>query len=269
MAKDYVASGLRYSYQVGEGKGPLNHLASIFPGNLNDPFVLENRFNSFQDWGKKPDLKLPLLNLIIGGPLCKGKDYAELTRMAVQNGARLIQLREKDWDTRELIDTSAKMCRVCHEYNALFVVNDRVDVAAASGADGVHIGQDDINPQMARALLGPEKIIGVSARNIIEAEIAAAAGADYLGIGPIYPTISKECKIEACDSGLLAEIAARVPIPLIAIGGITPENSVPVLEEGAAGIAVISAILGADDPAQVIQSFMRVLDKFGNTLKDC
>lgn len=265
MAKNYVVSGLRYSYHIGEGKGPLNHLASFFPGNLKDPYVLENRANSFREWGKKPELRpLPLLNLIIGGPLCKGKDYAELTRMAVENGTRLIQLREKDWDTQELIDTAVKMCRVCHQYNALFVVNDRVDVAAASGADGVHIGQDDINPQMARALLGPEKIIGVSAGNIIEAEAAAAAGADYLGVGPIYPTISKDCKIEACDSGLLAEIAAKVSIPLIAIGGITPENYVSVLEEGASGIAVISAILGADDPAKVIGNFTRVLEKFGN-----
>lgn len=265
MAKKYVVSGLRYAYQVGKGRGPLNHLASFFPGSLDDPFVLENRSTAFRVWGTKPELKpFPLLNLIIGGPLCEGKDYAELTRLAVENGARLIQLREKDWDTQKLIDTAVNMCRVCHEHNALFVVNDRVDVAAASGADGVHIGQEDIAPQMARALLGPEKIIGVSAGNMKEADAAAAAGADYLGIGPIYPTISKDCKIEACDPGLLAEIAAKVPLPLIAIGGITPENSVPVLKEGASGLAVISAILGADDPAQEIQNFMRVLNKFGN-----
>ncbi|HWP97791.1 MAG TPA: bifunctional hydroxymethylpyrimidine kinase/phosphomethylpyrimidine kinase [Syntrophomonadaceae bacterium] len=260
LAKKYVSTGLRCAYLVGAGRGPINHLASFFPGKLTDPDILEIRAASFQNWGDKPRLPAsPLLNVILGGPLCEGKDYVELTRLAVKNGAALIQLREKDGDTRQLIDRARQMCQVCHEHNAIFVVNDRVDVAIASGADGVHIGQDDLAPQMARALLGPEKIIGVSAVNMGEAEAAVAAGADYLGVGPVYPTISKECKVEACEPGLLADIAARFPVPVIAIGGITPVNTFPLLQAGAAGVAVISAILGADDPGQVIRNFMKII----------
>jgi len=259
-AKKYVVSGLRYGYRVGQGRSPINHQALFYPGRLDDPDVLQVRSSAFQDQGIKLRLNpLPLLNVIIGGPLCSGKDYAELTRLAVKNGARLIQLREKDWETRQLVDTAIRMCRVCKEHDALFVVNDRVDVAVASGADGVHIGQDDLSPQLARAMLGPEKIIGVSAANMVEAEAAAAAGADYLGVGPVYSTISKECKVDACGLDTLAGIAARVPVPVIAIGGITPENTAPLLKSGAVGAAVISAILGAGDPARAVRDFMKVL----------
>jgi thiamine-phosphate diphosphorylase len=258
LAKKYVTAGLKYSYGVGNGKGPLNHLAAFFPGHVDDVDVLEVRYQAFNGWGEKVKLRqLPVLNVIIGGPLCKGKDYGELTRMAVQNGAQLIQLREKEGETKQLVDMASEKFRVCHENNALFVVNDRVDVALASGADGVHIGQDDLAPKMARALLGPEKIIGVSVGNVAEAEIALADGADYLGVGPVYPTISKECRFEACGSELINDIVTRVPLPVIAIGGITPENTPPILKAGAAGVAVISAILGDPKPEDVVQRFMQ------------
>lgn len=260
MAKKYVSAGLRWGYKVGRGKSPINHMASFFPGRLDDLAILELRAGTFNDWGDKPGFQsLPLLNVIIGGPLCTGKDYAGLTRMAAENGASLIQLREKEGDTRYLIKTAVEMARVCREYGALFVVNDRVDIAIASGADGVHIGQDDLEPQMARALLGPGKIIGVSAGDMNEAQAAVAAGADYLGVGPVYPTISKECKIDACEAGLLEEIAGHVPVPVLAIGGITPENTPPLIKAGASGVAVISSILGADEPALVVKKFMSVL----------
>ena len=261
MAKKYVVSGLRYAYQVGKGRGPLNHMAAFFPGKLNISDILQTRASAFHDWGNRPQLKgSSILNVIIGGPLCEGQDYAELTRLAVMNGASLIQLREKDWDTRQLVDTAVKMARVCHEHGALLVVNDRVDVAAASGADGVHIGQDDLNPQMARALLGPEKIIGVSAGNLTEALAAAAAGADYLGVGPVYPTISKDCRIDAGGVEMVADIAARVSVPIVAIGGIAPENTAPLIKAGAAGVAVISSILAANNPVRVIKEFIGVFN---------
>jgi thiamine-phosphate diphosphorylase len=109
---------------------------------------------------------------------------------------------------------------------------------------------------MARALLGPEKIIGVSVGNVAEAEIAVADGADYLGVGPVYPTISKECRFESCGTDLINDIVTRVPVPVIAIGGITPENTPPILKAGGAGVAVISSILGAPQPELVVQKFM-------------
>ncbi|MGI5920843.1 MAG: bifunctional hydroxymethylpyrimidine kinase/phosphomethylpyrimidine kinase, partial [Syntrophomonadaceae bacterium] len=201
LAKRFVTTGLKYSYPIGDGKGPLNHMAPFFPGHMADDDVLELRYKAFSSWGTKIDMSpYPILNVIIGGPLSQGKDYAELTRMMIKNGARLIQLREKEGDTRQLVDIATRMCKICHEHNALFVVNDRVDVALASGADGVHIGQDDLSPKMARAILGPEKIIGVSAIDITEARAAIADGADYLGVGPAYPTTSKECKNDAGGS---------------------------------------------------------------------
>jgi thiamine-phosphate diphosphorylase len=262
LAKKYVVSGLRYAYQVGKGRGPLNHMAAVFPGKLDFLPILETRASAFHDWGNRPSLQdVPLLNVIIGGPLCAGQDYAELARLAAVNGASLIQLREKDWDTRQLVDTAAKMARVCRQHGVLFVVNDRVDVASASGADGVHIGQEDLNPQMVRALLGPEKIIGVSAGSLTEAVAAVANGADYLGVGPVYPTTSKDCSCEAGGPGLVAEIAASVSIPIIAIGGITPENTWPLIKAGAAGVAVISSILAAADPVMVINEFREVLKR--------
>lgn len=260
MAKKYIDIGLRYAYQVGGGRGPINHMAAFFPGDLANINVCQTRAQAFDSWGSKIDLPAgPLLNVIIGGPLCAGKNYAEITRIAVKNGARLIQLREKEGDTGQLVNIAMEMGKVCHEYNALFVVNDRVDIAMASGADGLHIGQDDLAPQMARAILGPEKIIGVSAGNMGEAEAAAAGGADYLGVGPVYPTLSKDCKNVACGNELIAQIVDRLSIPVIAIGGINTANTPPIIKAGASGIAVISAILGANDLSDATQDFMKVL----------
>lgn len=259
LAKKYVASGLRFAYQVGQGRGPLNHLAAFFPGNLDDSNIQENRTHIFQEWGSRPGLgPFPLLNVIIGGPLCEGKDYAQLTQAVIEGGAGLIQLREKEGDTRQLVETAREMQQVCRKYGALFVVNDRVDVAAAAGADGVHLGQDDLSFAMARAILGPEKIIGISVDNLAQAELAVAAGADYLGVGPAYPTNTKECKHPAGGPALIAQVASRVKIPVLAIGGITPENTLPLLKAGASGVAVISSVLSSPDPKQVVQEFMAI-----------
>lgn len=259
MAKNFVANGLRYSYRVGAGHSPINHFASFFPGNLDDLDIQENRSHIFQDWGTRPDLgPFPLLNVIIGGPLCKGKDYAQLTQSVIEGGARLIQLREKEGDTMQLVETARKMQQVCRKYGALFVVNDRVDVAVAAGADGVHLGQDDLPFGMARAILGPGKIIGISVDNLAQAEVAVAQGADYLGFGPAYPTDTKECKRPAGGPSLIAQVASKVKIPVLAIAGITPENTLPLLKAGASGVAVISSVLGSPDPQQVVQEFMEI-----------
>jgi thiamine-phosphate diphosphorylase len=181
-----------------------------------------------------------------------------LVKTAVAGGVRLIQLREKEGETRHLVATGEKMREICHDHGALFIVNDRVDVAAACGADGVHLGQEDLPPGMARALLGPDAIIGVSVATPEEARLAVVAGADYLGLGPVYPTGSKDCGNALCDTALLAEIARQAPIPVIAIGGITPGNTLPLLEAGAMGVAVISAYCGAPDPRLAVREFEAV-----------
>ncbi len=223
--------------------------------------IQENRTHIFQEWGTRPELgPFPLLNVIIGGPLCEGKDYAQLTQAVIEGGARLIQLREKEGDTRQLVETAREMQQVCRKYGALLVVNDRVDVAAAAGADGVHLGQDDLSFAMARAILGPGKIIGISVDNLAQAEVAVAAGADYLGVGPAYPTDTKECKLPAGGPSLIAQVASQVKIPVLAIGGITPENTLPLLKAGASGVAVISSVLASPDPKQVVQEFMAIFE---------
>lgn len=258
-AKNYVANGLHYAYPVGRGNGPINHLASFFPGRLEDPAITENRARLFQKWGDKINVPAsPLLNVIIGGPLCKGKNYAQLTERAVKAGARLIQLREKKAETRHLVQSAREMQKVCCQYGALLVVNDRVDVAAAAGAGGVHLGQDDLAPLAARALLGPGKIIGVSVDNLEQAHKAAAEGADYLGLGPAYPTTSKDCKMEAGGASLIASVAPQIDLPVLAIGGVTPENTMPLLKAGASGVAVISSVLASPHPQQEVNKFMEI-----------
>jgi hydroxymethylpyrimidine kinase/phosphomethylpyrimidine kinase/thiamine-phosphate diphosphorylase len=258
LARSFVTAGLCSAYAVGSGSGPLNHVSYFYPGNLQEPAILQARVNAFQNWGKLELGPFPLLNLIIGGPPCQGKDYVELTKRAVQAGVRLIQLREKDAETRELVELAARMLQVCHDNGALLVVNDRVDIAAAVGADGVHVGQSDLSPRAARALMGPGKIVGVSASNLAEAQEAVAVGADYIGLGPVYPTDSKDC--EAAPGGLstVREVAKNIPIPVLAIGGVTPDNTRPILQAGASGVAVISAILGAAEPWLVVEEFMQV-----------
>ncbi|MDH7577911.1 MAG: thiamine phosphate synthase [Bacillota bacterium] len=241
----------------------MNHLAAFFPAAWSDPSILEIREAIFCNWGARPDLgPFPALYVIIGGPLRGQRSYADLARAAVQEGARLVQLREKEGETGQLVEIAREMLEVCQSHGALFIVNDRVDVAAAAGADGVHLGQEDLSPQAARAILGPGKIIGVSVDNLSQAEAAVAAGSDYLGLGPVYPTVSKDCGVPPCGPDLVGEVARRGGLPVFAIGGVTPENTLPLLRAGAAGVAVISSFLGAPDPRKAVRAFLDVFHAF-------
>jgi thiamine-phosphate diphosphorylase len=204
----------------------------------------------------------PILNVIIGGPLCRGKDYLELTREVLEGGARLIQLREKEGETEDLIDTAIKLQKICREYGAFFVVDDRVDLALDSGADGVHLGQEDISSTEARKILGEDKIIGVSVTGLKQAKQAVSEGASYLGLGLIYPTHSKDCKLKPGGAPLVASVAPEVNIPVFAIGGITPENTLPLLKAGASGVAVISSVLKSKSLKKQVEKFMKIFDLF-------
>jgi hydroxymethylpyrimidine kinase/phosphomethylpyrimidine kinase/thiamine-phosphate diphosphorylase len=259
LAKIFVTIGLRYGLPVGTGRGPANHMAAFFPGCWRDEQVVELRSASFNDWRVKPDLcPAPSLYVIVGSKPYQGRDSLGLVTTAVAAGVRLIQLRDKEGETRRLVATGKRMREICHDHGALFIVNDRVDVAAACGADGVHLGQEDLPPGVARALLGPEAIIGVSVTTLHQARLAVAAGADYLGLGPVFPTGSKDCNEAPCGIAQLAEVARQTPIPVIAIGGINPGNTRPLLEAGAAGVAVISAYGGAPDPLLAVREFEAV-----------
>lgn len=258
-AKDYINCGLYYANSIGRGSGPLNHMSAFFPGRIEDEKIKSIRSQIFQPLSSLLERHFPLLNVIVGGPLCADQDYSSLTRKLIKAGTRLIQFREKSGDTRDLIETARIICSVCHEEGALFVVNDRVDIAMACGADGVHLGQGDMDLITARSMMGPEKIIGISAGNVEEAIAAQAKKADYIGVGPAYHTDSKDCNVLPGGPQLIKEIADQVDIPILAIGGVTPENTQPLLAAGALGVSVISAVLASSCPEKEVARFIEVL----------
>jgi len=186
---------------------------------------------------------------------CAGA-HVPLARAALAGGARSVQLRDKEADAGLLLPAAREIAALCRAAGAVFVVNDRVDLALAAGADGVHLGQTDLPLPEARALLGPHRVIGVSVENAEQARAAEAAGADYLGVGPIYGTASKADAGEAVGLEHLTRLAAASRLPIIAIGGITADRLPEVRAAGAAGAAVIGAVAGAADPEAAVRDLV-------------
>jgi thiamine-phosphate pyrophosphorylase len=174
--------------------------------------------------------------------------HAELARFAVAGGADTIQLRDKRLPDDEQIAAARETLAVCHGAGVPLIVDDRLNVASESNADGIHLGRLDVPIGMARQVLGSEAIIGGTAGSVEEAISVAAQGADYVGFGHIFATNSKAKEDPPVGTEMLAEVCAAVDIPVIAIGGITADNAGSVVEAGAWGIAVIGAVCGADDP---------------------
>ncbi len=203
-----------------------------------------------------PELKLGLY-LVTDERLSRGRATAEIVRAAIRGGIDAVQLRGKDLPAREQLAIGRELRAITRDAGVLFIVNDRVDLALALAADGVHVGQDDLPAEIVRRLVGPEMIIGVSAATIPEALAARAAGADYLGVGAIYGTATKLDAGAATGSALLGTIAGAVDLPLVAIGGINATNVAAVIAAGAAGAAVVSAIIAADDPEAAARELQR------------
>jgi thiamine-phosphate pyrophosphorylase len=172
---------------------------------------------------------------------------------AVAAGVRLVQYREKQGRDRDLVKEARQLRELCR--HTLFLVNDRVDVALEVGADGVHLGQEDLSYHEARKLLGPDKIIGVTVHNLAEALAAQAMGADYLGVSPIFSTDTKADAGEPAGVKLLAEIRRHMSLPLIAIGGITLANAPEVIATGADAICAIAAVVTQADVRAEIEKF--------------
>ena len=185
--------------------------------------------------------------------------HVELTELAIAGGADTIQFRQKGGATREMIRAAEQMQALCTRAGVTFVVNDRVDVAIASHADGVHLGQDDFPIPLARKLLGAEAIIGGSASSLEEARKCLLEGANYVGFGPVYATTSKGDAGPASGLGLLKQIVEAIPLPIIAIGGITRDNMPPVMRAGIHGIAVISAVCCQEDPKEAAKCLRDLL----------
>lgn len=179
----------------------------------------------------------------------RGRSTLAVAAAALDGGATVIQLRDKTASTRVLVAEGLELRQLTRERGALLIVNDRVDVALAIEADGAHVGQDDMPAALARRMLGAGRILGVSAGTLAEAEAAVADGADYLGVGPIYATRGKADAGAPTSPALLTAIAARCSLPQVAIGGITAEKAREVIRAGAAGVAVITAVVNAEDVA--------------------
>ncbi len=177
------------------------------------------------------------------------RDLLAAVQAAIQGGATVVQLRDKGATTRELLALGQALHRLTRAAGIPLIVNDRVDVALALDAEGVHVGDDDMPPELARQLLGPHRLLGVSADSVAVARQAERAGADYLGVGDVFGTTTKSDAGTPIGLAGLAAIARSVGIPVVGIGGVTLDNAVAVIQAGAAGVAVISAVLGAPDPA--------------------
>ena len=180
------------------------------------------------------------------------------TRDALKGGATAIQLRDKELSGRKLLELATAMADLCHEMGALFIVNDRLDIALLSGADGVHLGQDDISHVIARTICPPNFIIGVSAQTCEQAKLAEQQGVDYLGVGAVTLT---QTKGEAKALGLsgVQKVAAATPLPCVAIGGVNLDNALEVMQTGVSGISVISAIVGANDIVAATRQFSKII----------
>ncbi len=194
------------------------------------------------------------LYLVTDTGLCRGRELIDVTLQAVAGGVTIVQLREKNIDTREFVDLARAMKTALHEHNVPLIINDRVDVMAAVIADGVHVGQSDMHPNDVRALLGFQCIVGLSVTNLPQLYESESFDIDYLGVGPIFPTGTKADAAPAMGLGMIARARFATPRALVAIGGINEENAESVYRAGADGIAVVSAICSAEDPKKAAMS---------------
>ncbi len=205
------------------------------------------------------------LNAIVDPERAGGRDLAELAQLCAEGGATLVQLRDKLSETRALVDEARAIKKALAPLAVPFVVNDRVDVALAAGADGVHLGPDDMAVEDARRLLGPKAIIGLSVKSPAEAEATPVELIDYVGSGGVYVTLSKQQKNAPIGPAGLARIVAvfrrRAPrVPLAGIAGIDAGNAAAVIAAGADGVAVISALSLAPDPVAAARALRGVVD---------
>ncbi len=185
--------------------------------------------------------------------------HSELAELAIKGGADTIQFRQKTGIIREMLTHSRRIKNLCTEAGISFIVNDRLDVAMASKADGVHLGQDDFPIPLARKILGEDIFIGGSAVTLEEARKCFEEGAAYVGFGPVFPTSSKHDAGPVSGIELLRQVVEAVPVPIIAIGGITPKNTLDVMRTGVKGIAVISAVCKAPDPEEATRKLLEAL----------
>lgn len=207
--------------------------------------------------------KLRLL-VITDRRLAGDRDLVEVVRLALAGGCRAVQLRDKESPARQLLATARELRTLTREHDALLFVNDRVDVALAAAADGVHLGPRDLPVEAVRRWVGKDLLIGYSTDDVAVARRAQAAGADYLGCGAVFGTRTKDVGEEAIGTHQLDRVAGAVSIPVVGIGGITPENAAAVAGTAATGAAVVGAVMSARDPALAAR---RLLEPFRHRIR--
>jgi len=193
-----------------------------------------------------------------------GTTVVDFATVCLEGGARLFQLRAKHASGRWLFETASELATLARSAGAIFIVNDRADVARLAGAGGVHVGQDDLAPAMVRPLVGSDAIIGRSTHTIDQIESALEEPVDYLAIGPVFPTSTKEAADRPVGLGGVRAAAARAAargLPVVAIGGVTLERAPAIVDAGASAVAVISDLLAGGDPAVRVREYLEALSR--------
>ncbi len=196
------------------------------------------------------------LYVLLTEALCTG-DWYQTAEAAIAGGADCLQLREKSLSDRQWLDRARRLADLCHQRDVLFIANDRADLALAAGADGLHVGQDDLPVPLARRILGPRPLIGVSTHTIEQADAAIAQGPDYVAVGPMFPTATKP-QDHIPGPALLRAVSGRTSIPIVAIGGITLANGAEVVAAGARCICVCGAIISQPDVTAAAAALKRL-----------
>ncbi|KPL05075.1 MAG: hypothetical protein AMJ73_02570 [candidate division Zixibacteria bacterium SM1_73] len=205
---------------------------------------------------KKQTLAKVNLYLIADKKICGDRNIEDVVIQAIEGGAQMIQYRDKESSDREFLELASVLQNICERRKIPFIVNDRVDIAAYLKVDGVHLGQDDLPPGIARKILGSSKIIGISAQNIERAKEAEKHGADYVGIGPIFDTATKKIK-KPIGLEIIKQAGESLKIPFFPIGGINLENLGQVIEAGSKRIAVGSAVICAANVKTATQNLLK------------
>lgn len=188
------------------------------------------------------------------------RSIERIVARAIAGGVTIVQYRDKDGGTRKMVERGKKLRAMTRKAGIPLIINDRIDVALAIDADGAHVGQDDLPAPLARKILGPEKILGVSAKTVAQARQAEKDGANYLGVGDIFGTQSKADAGKPIGLRAVRRIVRSVRIPVVGIGAVSTQNAAQVIEAGADGIAVISAIVQAPDPMLAAKELRQIVD---------
>ena len=185
------------------------------------------------------------------------EEFLNIIEEAIKGGTTIVQLREKTASTKEFYDLALKVKEITSRYDVPLLINDRIDIALAVDSEGVHIGQDDMPADIAREIIGEDKILGVSASTVEEAKKAEIDSADYIGSGAVFPTATKD-DADSVSKEELKEIVDSIDIPVVAIGGITVENASTLKGSGIAGVSVVSAIMSAEDPKEASEKLKEI-----------